>query len=219
MIDVLDRAMSIQNHLAYSLNRKDQKPNKELASHIATEDDESTVEALVAFINSNPIKRARMDAILTLAYIAEENPNLMVSCLGFFVDKLGDPVNRVAWGSMIALSHLATLRKQEIFDSLPNIIDAMDRGSVVARDHGFKIMVTLYADDRFREDVFLLILEQLAKAPSNQLGQYAERLMSVLERKHVNRLIEVLEERKEDVVNESHIKRLHKNLKKLYEQL
>jgi len=67
--------------------------------------------------------------------------------------------------------------------------------------------------------MFLLIQEQLMKAPSNQLGQYAERLIEVLNKKHLNSLIETLESRREDVTNEHHIKRLNKNLKKLYKQL
>ena len=120
---------------------------------------------------------------------------------------------------MIGLAHISHLQQEKLFDALPQIIDAMDVGTVVTRDHGYRIMITLYKDIRFQEDMFLLIQEQLMKAPSNQLGQYSERLMDVLNKTHLNPLIETLEERRSDITNEHHIKRLNKNLKKLYKTL
>ena len=120
---------------------------------------------------------------------------------------------------MITLNYIAHLVTYELFEALPKIIDAMDAGTVVTRDYGFKIMVTLYQDKSIQEDMFLLMQEQLMKAPSNQLGQYAERLMEVLNKNHLKSLIATLEERRNGISNEHHIKRLNKNLKKLYKQL
>ena len=120
---------------------------------------------------------------------------------------------------MIALAFTAHLQREKLFDALPKIIDAMDVGTVVTRDHGYRIMIILYDDKQLQEDMFLLIQEQLMKAPSNQLGQYVERLNEVLNKKHVNPLIETLEERRGDVTNAHHTRRLNRNLKKLYKLL
>jgi hypothetical protein len=211
--------MPIQDNLAYALDRNDQEPNKLVAKQIVDGGGEKEVEELVAFIETNPKQRAQSDAILSLAYIGELSPRLLAGQVDFLIRQLTSPINRVIFGSMIGLAHTAHLQQKKLFDALPVIIDAMEVGTVVTRDHGYRIMVTLYQNDRFQDDMFLLIQEQLMIAPSNQLGQYAERLIDVLNKTHLNSLIETLEERRMDITNEHHIKRLNKNLKKLYKQL
>lgn len=208
--------MPIQDKLAYALDRNDQEQNKLVAKRIVEEGNKKEVEALVAFIESKPKQRAQADAILALAYVGEQAPSLLYGQVDFLISQLGSMINRVIFGSMIGLAHIAHLQKEKLFSALPKIIDAMDAGTVVTRDHGYRIMITLYQESQFQEDLFMLIQEQLMKAPSNQLGQYAERLIQVLNKNHLNSLIETLEERRSDVANEHHINRLNKNLKKLY---
>ncbi|MEQ8629020.1 hypothetical protein [Ekhidna sp.] len=211
--------MPIQDQLAFALDRNDQEPNKLVAKQITNAGGIKEVKELISFIKSKPKQRAQSDAILVLAYVGELAPTLLSDEAPFLISQLNSSVNRVIFGSMIALAHIAHLTKGMLFDSLPQIIDAMDSGTVVTRDYGFRIMVTLYTDGKYKEDMFLLIQEQLMKAPSNQLGQYAERLMEVLNKDHLKPLIDTLEDRRNDVSNEHHIKRLNKNLKKLYKQL
>lgn len=211
--------MSIQDQLVFAQNRNDQEPNKRVAKQIVDAGDEKEVKELVSFIETRPKQRAQSDAILALAYIGDQAPHLLAGEVDFLIDQLKSSINRVIFGSMIGLSHIAHLKKETLYDSLPQIIDAMDSGTVVTRDYGYRIMITLYQEDTLRNDLFLLIQEQLMKAPSNQLGQYAERLMAVLNKSHLKPLIETLEGRKEDISNEHHIKRLTKNLKNLYKQL
>ncbi|WP_421764165.1 hypothetical protein [Ekhidna sp.] len=211
--------MPIQDQLAFALDRNDQEPNKMVAKQIVDAGGTKEVNQLISFIKSKPKQRAQSDAILALAYVGELAPALLVDEAGFLISQLSSSANRVIFGSMIGLAHIAHLQKEKLFDSLPQIIEAMDAGTVVTRDFGYRIMITLYQDDRFQEDMFLLLLEQLMKAPSNQLGQYAERLIEVLNNSHLSSLIKVLEERRNDISNEYHVKRLNKNLKKLYKQL
>ena len=211
--------MSIQDKLAFALDRNDQYPNRQVAESIVDTGGKKKVEELAAFVISQPGQRAQSDAILALAYVGELAPELLSDQAEFLIDQLDSPINRVIFGSMIGLAHIAHLQAEKLFDALPQIIDAMDTGTVVTRDHGYRIMITLYGKNRFQEDLFALIQEQLMKAPSNQLGQYIERLIPVLNKMHLNLLIETLEERQNDIVNEYHVKRLNKNLKKLYKQL
>ncbi|WP_425390096.1 hypothetical protein [Ekhidna sp.] len=211
--------MPIQDQLAFALDRNDQEPNRLVAKQIVDAGGTKEVKELISFIKSKPKQRAQSDAILALAYVGEQAPALLSDEASFLISQLNSSVNRVIFGSMIALAHIAHLQREKLFDALPKIIDSMDEGTVVTRDHGYRIMITLYNDRRFQDDMFLLIQEQLMKAPSNQLGQYAERLIEVLNENHLQPLIEILEERRADITNEHHIKRLNKNLKKLYRQL
>ncbi|MEP5613025.1 MAG: hypothetical protein ABJP45_12290 [Cyclobacteriaceae bacterium] len=208
--------MPVCDKLAYALGHRDQGPNKTLAQEIVDSEDLGAMKELETLVLSDAHKRLRMDAALTMAYVGELNPEMLVSFVDFLLARLNDPVDRVGWGSMIALSYTVPLVQKKMYDNLPTILDAMDIGGIVGRDHGYRILITLYGVEKYREDVFFIVLEQIQKSPPNQLGQYTERLMSVITDNDVPELISALEERRDELTNEHHIKRLTKNLKKLY---
>ncbi|MEM9341220.1 MAG: hypothetical protein AAGA66_20995 [Bacteroidota bacterium] len=208
--------MPIHHRLASCQGRRDQALNRQLALEIASSQDEGMLQELLLLFDTATEKRLLMEAILTIAYISEINPQLVASKVDFLIHQLNHQVSRVRWGSMMALSHLVTLHPEQIFQHVPEILTCMEKGSVVGRDYGFRILVTLYTYDHYAEDLFLIILEQLSGAPSNQLGQYTERLTFVLRGRHQPELIRVLEHLRGDLENEHHLRRLDKNLKKLY---
>jgi len=208
--------MSIKDYLSYSLGRKDQGPNKRLAQKISESNDMDKIEELITIFDSKPPIEVQKDCSLTLAWIAESSPEMVVPHVDYFLGKLNHPINRVIWGSMMSLTAIAPFVQDKLFERLTVILDAMDTGTVVTRDHGYRILVILYQNKKYRQDVFLLVLEQLSKAPSNQLGQYTERLIEVMDSGHkAAALISILENRFEDIGNPYHRKRLEKNLKKL----
>ncbi len=208
--------MAISDHLAYSQGRKDQIPNKLLAQEITSTGDSERLIELIQFIESKPHRRLQMDAALTVAYVGDLLPKMLIPHVDFLIEKLKDPIDRVAWGSMIALSHVSPLVIDQMYERLPEILDAMDMGSIVGRDHGYQVLVNLYKEDRYVSDMIFILLEQIRKAPSNQLGQYTERLMKVIRDEDRPELVTALEERRLELTNEYHLKRLTKNLKKLY---
>ncbi len=208
--------MSISDKLAYSLGRKDQVPNKLLAQEITIAADADRLNELIKFIEGKPHRRLQMDAILTVAYVGDLLPKMLIPHVDFLIGRLRDPIDRVAWGSMIALSHVSPLVADQMYENLPAILDSMDMGSIVGRDHGYQVLVNLYVVNRYSSDMLFILLEQIRKAPSNQLGQYTERLMKVIKPEDKLELITALEERRLDLTNEYHLKRLTKNLKKLY---
>ncbi len=208
--------MSISDKLAYSQGRKDQVPNKLLAQEITSAEDSERLIELIKFIESKPHRRLQMDAALTVAYVGDLLPKMLIPHVDFLIRKLKDPIDRVSWGSMIALSHVSPLVIDQMYENLPEILDAMDMGSIVGRDHGYQILVNLYVVDQYSSDMLFILLEQIRKAPSNQLGQYTERLLGVIKPEDKLELIAALEERRLDLTNEYHLKRLTKNLKKLY---
>lgn len=210
--------MPVREYLSYTQGRKDQQPNKRLAQAIVEADDQEKIQELVALFDSRPHIEIQKDCALTLAWIAESKPSLVSPYLDHFLAKLNDPINRVIWGSMMSLTALAPFEQEKIYHALPTILDAMDAGTVVTRDHGYRILVTLYQNQAYQEDMLVLILSQLSKAPSNQLGQYAERLMAVMAASHKDQVIQTLESRFEDLTHPHHIKRLEKNLKKLHKR-
>lgn len=207
--------MSIADQLAHSQNRRDQGPNRELAAKIINSEDAGLLKELVEFFGTKPHKDLQKDCVLTMAWVAEKSPELVVPYTDILVNNLQSSINRVIWGSMIALAEIAAHVPDKLYNALPEILDAMETGTVVTRDFGFRILIALYVLPSYQEDVFYIILEQLRTAPDNQLGQYAEKLMAVMNVRHKYALYDVLSERLTELSNSHHIKRLNKNLLKL----
>jgi hypothetical protein len=207
--------MPISDRLAYSLNRRDQVPNKMLAQDIADTEDVSKLQELIEFLNSKPHRRLQMDAMLTIAYVGEQAPEMILPHIDFLVEKLKDSIDRVSWGSMIALSNVSTMALSKMYENLPKILDAMDDGSIVGRDHGYRILINLYGVEKYSNDLFVILLEQLKKAPPNQLGQYVERLIEVVLPRHLAQLALIVEEQRKDLTDKHHLKRLVRNLSAL----
>lgn len=176
---------------------------------------EESLWELIELMESKPTKDLQKDAVLTLAWIAESDPEQVCPYLDMLVNNLRSPINRVVWGSMIALSHIAPNKTTELFHQLPDILEAMDNGTPVTRDYGFRILVVLYGQKEFQDDLFVIVLEQLEIAPKNQLGQYVERFAQVVMTDHKTQLMERLEKLMDELENEYHIKRLNRCLKKL----
>ncbi|MEQ9403227.1 MAG: hypothetical protein RIM99_06580 [Cyclobacteriaceae bacterium] len=208
--------MDVSKRLSFSLDHRDQGPNKKLAKDIVDSQDKELLEELIQLLESRPAAGLQKDCAVTLAYVAEQSPRMLTPYTTQMINNMDASVNRVIWGSMMVLAHIAPLVSQELYSELPKIMDAMDKGTVVTRDYGFRILVELYQVDEIKEDMLYIILEQLAKSPGNQLGQYAERFMPVVTVDHKPTFIKTLEERRGDLTNEHHLKRLTKNLKKLY---
>ena len=208
--------MSIGKRLSHSLDCRDQGPNKEVAKEIINTESTGLLQELIDLLESKPNEGLRKDCALTLAYVAEKKPALLVPYADLMISRMNDPINRVIFSCMIALAHITPFVQDKLYHALPVILDAMDDGTVVTRDYGFRIIVELYKIASKKEDIFYIILEQVSKAPSNQLGQYTERFLAVVDNHHKSDFISVLEERRSDLTNEYHLKRLSKNLKKLY---
>lgn len=207
--------MPVADKLSYSLGRKDQVANKVLAGKILESEDGSLLNELVELFHSDMHRRLQMDAMLTIAYVGEGNPEMLVPHVDFLLSKLFDKIDRVAWGSMIALSKVSLLVLEKMYEKLSTILNVMDTKSIVGRDHGYRILINLYCQPKYAADLLFIILEQIRKAPPNQLGQYTERLVEVVQAPHLEELSKVLQERRGELINEHHLSRLDKSLAKV----
>jgi hypothetical protein len=207
--------MLISKKLSSALNRKDQAPNRALAKEIIHTGGGQQLKELVDFFLSQPHKDLQKDAILTIAWVAEESPELVIPHADVLIGNLDASINRVIWGSMIAISAITHLIPEKIYQALPQILDAMEASTVVTRDYGFRILTTLYTQADLQENMLYILREQLRMAPDNQVGQYAERLLTVLNPDHKELVLETFTERLQELSNSHHIRRLNKNILKL----
>lgn len=199
-----------------ALDCRDQGPNEVIAQQIVEESGGKLLAEVIQVIHSKSSVRIKNDAVMVLMAVSRINEAILVQQVGLFIDLLGSKSNRQVFGSMIALANISPLTRKQVKPHLATVLDAMDEGTVVTRDHGYTILTELYKEDT-SGDMLALINEQLLKAPSNQVGQYTEKFMVVVRKEDVSVFMEALEVRSEELTNEHHRKRLGKNLKQLRE--
>ena len=125
----------------------------------------------------------------------EQAPDLLVPHLGAFVDLLDDRNNRLVWGAMCAIDVIARVAPAKVYAQLAPIMAAVDKGSVITRDHGVRVLVELGGDQRFATKAWPLLLEVLRTCPVNQIPMYAESTGKVVPGRFEKALIGVLEDR------------------------
>ena len=206
--------MSVIEKLATSLGRRDETPNQDLAKAIAAGSDTSAVQELVENL-SNKKKDIQSDCIKVLYEIGALKPALIAPHIGAFTKLLDSKNNRLAWGAMTALDAAASADLNGVYAFLPQIIAVADSGSVITRDHAVGILIKLMAEKKYAEDCFALLLEQLAKCPTNQLPMYAENAAASIPSDKKAAFTKTLSGRLPEIEKESKRARVEKVIRKL----
>ncbi|MEO7292029.1 MAG: hypothetical protein ABIW34_02925 [Ginsengibacter sp.] len=206
--------MSVLEKLAYSLSRRDEVPNQQLAKEIAEKNDTRSIQELVENC-SNKNKNIQSDCIKVLYEIALLKPQLVAKYIKEFILLLDNKNNRIVWGAMTAIDDITLQKPKEVYDALPKIIDAADKGSVISRDHCVGILIKLSSLKQYAENSYSLLLEQLKTCPTNQLPMYAENAMPVINDTNKITFIKTLQSRLKSVEKETQQKRIEKVIKKL----
>src|SRR5437868_386904 len=190
--------MSVINKLASSLNRRDEVPNQELAKEITKANDKNAVKELVDNL-SNKSRDIQNDCIKVLYEIGEKKPGLIAGHAKKFIDLLDSKNNRLQWGAMTALNAITPENPKEIFSSLPKIIEAANKGSVITKDYAVNILINLCSTKQYADSAFSLLIEQLVNSPTNQLPMYAEKALPVINDKNKKLFVKALSSRLSDI--------------------
>jgi hypothetical protein len=205
--------MSIADRLAGALDRRDEQPNVALAEEIATSGDRTAVGELVALVRSGTT-RQRNDAMKVLYEIGARDPELIGGHCPVFLEALGSKTNRQVWGAMSVLDTVAEMRAEQIAAELPRIIEAADRGSVIAKDRCTSLLTKL-ARAGFADKAVPILVERLKTAAPNQFPTYAEETASVVTPEAKPGLIETIRERLASMTQRAKRDRMEKLLRKL----
>jgi hypothetical protein len=206
--------MSVLNSLASSLGRKDQGPNDDLARKIVLSNNKKQVQELVDNLYSKN-RNIQNDCIKVLYEIGELKPELIAEYDKVFLDLLSNKNNRMIWGAMHALDAIAFSAPKQIYRNLSKIIDAVDKGSVITKDHGVGILIKLAGEKSYTDTSLTLLLEILKSCATNQLPMYAENSIPVITKKYKKDFVMVLTSRLNDVDKDSKRKRVEKVIRKL----
>ncbi len=207
-------AKSTLEQLASALGRRDQEPNIALAEKISNASDSKAVAELIELMNhKNPA--IRHDAIKVIYETGERNPQLIIPYSNDFLKLLDHKDNWMKWGAMSSLTEISKTKPDLIATHLTSILDAMDSGSVITRDHGIYILCNVARLKKYHEDCMELLLEQIQKSPVNQVPMYAEKTAEVMSLRYVKKLEKILRSRQDVLAIPGKEKRIEKLLKDL----
>jgi hypothetical protein len=211
-------AKSIIEQLAHTLGRRDEGPNIQLAERLAKSKNTGAIRELAGLL-SHGQTAIRHDAIKVLYEIGERKPELIAEFVPLFLQTLQHKDNRMRWGAMSALSAVSSLDPSRLAKHLTTIVDAMDHGSVITRDHGIYILAHVARLKKYHADCMELLLEQIAKAPVNQVPMYAEKMAGVISPPYIPKIISILNHRKDVLEIPTKAKRIEKLLRQLSSNL
>lgn len=190
-----------------------QVPNQMLARKICETKNKSHITLLVENLQN---KKLQSDCIKVLYEIGAINPELIKEYDGEFIKLISGNSNRMKWGAMMALDYIASVNPVGIYNSLPAILRAADKGSVITKDHCINILIKLCAHKRYADAAFTILLDSLKTAFINQLPKYAEDAAKVMNDKYKAKFREILISRLDDFENGPKLKRLEKVINKLH---
>jgi len=202
--------------IAYHLGRRDEVPNKELAAELAQTKDVDDIAEIASFLEDKN-KSIASDCIVVLYQVGYLAPDLIAPYVGSFLQLLDSKINRMVWGSMIALSTIAGLVPQKIYPHFDRIKHHIQTGTVITNVSGVRTLINLAGTgDPYYADLIDELLD-LQKACRNvDFAKRAEEVAAVLKDNDLPQFIEILKARRSDL-SKSAQKRLGKLLRSLEE--
>ena len=162
--------------LACKLDRNDEVPNIELAEKLCESEDKEGIREIIGGLESDD-QAIASDCVKVLYEIGQRKPELIAAFADGFITALSSRNNRIVWGSMTALSYIASIEPKAIFKRLPEIISAYKNGSVITIDNSISVFAHLCkAGKDYEARIFPLLLEHLAGCVAKQIPQHAERI-------------------------------------------
>lgn len=202
--------------LAYSIGRKDEEPNVDLALELIQTNDYNGIQKIVDGL-SNTTEQIANDCIKVLYEIGERKPELISKYVDTFIRLLKSRNNRLVWGAMMALSKIASITSQEIYDNLETVINAYENGSVITVDNSISVFAELVrADSKFEKKVFPIIMKHLETCRPKEVAQHSERAFICITTENAAAFKKILTERSA-MLTALQKKRVDKLLKRIEE--
>ncbi|GEM_PF-1297507 len=143
----------------------------------------------------------KMVASKALKKISESTPEVLVPYYPAFLKILADKNVKVAWATFFMLTPMAIFKPEMAFENLGLFAQIADGDSVIARDQYVKILTELATHVAYQETCLTLLLDEVLKAPVNQLPSYAKSAASVVNQEQAAALKELISSRLPEVAD------------------
>jgi hypothetical protein len=206
--------MSVLCKIACLQNRKDEVPNQELAKELVETNNLDGIEEIAENL-FNKDKNIQSDCIKVLYEAGYIKPEIIAEYVGDFIKLLRNRNNRLVWGAMIALSIIASIKADEIYENIETVYEAIKEGSVITVDNGIKVLAAIASqNDEYDKNTFPFLINHLKTCRPKEVGQHAESIFIAVNPSNQDEFINVLKER-EISLSSSQLARV----KKLYRKL
>ena len=166
--------MPVLNRIAFFQNRRDEVPNQELARDLVARRDGEGIQEIAENL-WNTEQNIQSDCLKVLYEVGYLEPGLIADYVGDFLELLKSKNNRMLWGSMIALATVARIRADEIFPHVEKIQQLMEKGTVITKNNGVKILAALAAsNEAYHAVIFPYLLKQLEGCRHQDMARYTE---------------------------------------------
>ena len=191
--------MSAIDKLAYSLGRRDEAPNQELARELAAKKDKKGIREVAENL-WNKDKNIQADCIKVLYEVGYIEPKLIADYTEDFVKCLKSKNNRLVWGGMTALAEVAKANPDSVFKNLDSIKKSKETGSVITVDNAISTLAYTAAGNRkYNEAIFPYLLKHLSSCRPKEVPQHSEKTMPAVNPSNKADFIKVLEKPTEDL--------------------
>lgn len=206
------KRMNVIDRLATALGRRDEVPNQLLAKELAANSDKASIEELVYYFDKSK-SNIKSDILKTLYEIGYINPKLISDYYELFLKILDEKNNRLVWGAMIALNTISEVKSKELYQSIMKIIFTMENGTVITKDNGIGILVSICKNNEYKKKLFPILCEQIIKSPPNQFPSYLEKASILIDSSNKEHFLKVISVRYNEFESPSKLKRIDKVLK------
>ena len=187
--------MSILSKLASAQDRKDEELNKDLGRELVENHDIEGIREIAENL-WNKDKRVQTDCLSVLEQVGLLEPELIENYMADFIELIFSKDNRLVWAAMINLALIADRKPQEVFEQYDDIVKVIEKGSVITKDNGIKILAKVASTSTEYEVVIVpYLMEQLRICRSKSIPQYAESIRVAINSDFQEQYLSILNER------------------------
>ncbi len=181
--------------IAYYQGIRDEIPNQELARTLADTKNLAGIQEITEHL-SDKNENVRSDCIKVLYEIGYLNPELIAPYITDFLRLLTHRQNRLVWGGMIALSTVAALKADQLYEKRELIIKTIDQGSVITMDAGIKALALVAAINQpYRTELSPYLLGFLYRCRLSDVPKYAESILVCVDDSNRGEFLSILQQR------------------------
>jgi len=201
--------------LACGFGRNDEVLNIELAKKLCESGNKRDIREIVDGMKSKDRAIAN-DCIKVLYEIGQRKPDYIVEFTDGFIDALSSQNNRMVWGGMTALTCVTPINPEAVFNRLPEILEAYERGSVITVDNCISVLACLCkANEEYKKQIFPFLLEHISNCRPKEMPQHAERISICIDMGNKAAFMNALAAREDELTGsqKSRVMKLIKGLK------
>jgi hypothetical protein len=204
----------VLERISFSLHRRDEVPNQELARSLAGSRDSRGIAECAQNL-WNPNRAIRSDCLKVLYEIGYLAPDLIAPHVEGFLKLLSDRNNRMVWGALIALATIGSLKPTQIWKRIDAVIRATETGSLISLVWGIRTLARVAAAKKeYRERILPKLLGHLESCNPRDVPTHLESMIPALGKSDTGKLLAVVDSRKKEMTS-SHLTRLAKVLAKI----